>query len=88
MTIGLRLLEAYLKCHTKCWLMSRREPITDSGHAQWVLAQNETYLLSGVQRLLSETHHAECTISPSADQLKPGRWRVATNVLARTQRLE
>ena len=88
MTIALRLLEAYVKCPTKCWLMSRREPITDSGYAQWVQAQHEAYLASGVQRLLSETNHADCIVSPSADNLKAGTWRLATNVLARAQRLE
>jgi hypothetical protein len=55
MSISLRQLEAYIKCPTKCWLMSRQEPITDSGHAQWVQAQNEAYLVSGVRRLLSTT---------------------------------
>ena len=88
MTIALRLLEAYLKCPTKCWLMSRREPITDSDFAQWIQAQNQAYLASGVQRLLSKTNRAECIISPSADNLKAGKWRLATNVLARAQHLE
>jgi hypothetical protein len=74
MTIALELLEAYVKCPTKCWLISKREPISDSGHAQWVQARNEVYLASGVHRLLSETPHAECIISPSADTLKTGKW--------------
>lgn len=88
MTIALELLEAYVKCPTKCWLVSKGEPISDSGHAQWVQARNEAYLASGVQRLLSETPHAECIISPSADTLKTGRWGLATNVVARAQCLE
>jgi predicted RecB family nuclease len=88
MTIALELLEAYVKCPTKCWLISKREPISDSGHAQWVQARNEAYLASGVQRLLSETPHAECIISPSADTLKTGKWGLATNVVARAQCLE
>jgi hypothetical protein len=74
MTIALELLEAYVKCPTRCWLISKREPISDNGHAQWVQARNEAYLASGVQRLLSETPHAECIISPSADKLKTGKW--------------
>lgn len=88
MTISLRLLEAYIKCPTKCWLMSRQEPITDSGNAQWVQAQNEAYLVSGIRRLLSEAHPAECIVSPSEDNLKAGKWRLATNVLAQAQHLE
>ena len=88
MAIVLQLLEAYLKCPTKCWLMSICEPIADSWYAQWVQAQNEAYLASGFQRLLSETNHQECTISPSADSLKAGKWRLAANVFTREQRLE
>ena len=88
MTIALELLEAYVKCPTKCWLISKREPISDSGHTQWAEARNEAYLASGVQRLLSETPHAECIISPSADTLKTGKWGLATNVVARAQCLE
>ena len=37
MTIALEL-EAYVKCPTKCWLISKHEPISDSGHAEWVQA--------------------------------------------------
>ena len=88
MRIALQLLQAYVKCPTKCWLMSRHEPITDGGYAQWVQVQNEAYLTPAIQRLLSETRHAECIISPSADNLKAGKWRLAANVLARAQRLE
>jgi predicted RecB family nuclease len=88
MAIALQLLEAYLKCPTKCWLMSIGEPVADSSYAQWVQAQNEAYLASGIQRLLSEANHQECTISPSADRLKAGKWRLAANVLTREQRLE
>jgi predicted RecB family nuclease len=88
MTIALQLLEAYLKCPTKCWLISNREPVTDSCYAQWLQAQNEAYLASGIHRLLAETNHQECMISPSADNLKASEWRLAANVLTREQRLE
>lgn len=89
MTVSTHLLEAYLKCPTKCWLMSNGEPVTDScRYAQWAQVQNEAYVASGIQRLISEAHYEECVISPSTDQLKAGNWRLAANVLARTQRLE
>jgi predicted RecB family nuclease len=88
MTIASHLLEAYVKCPTKCWLISSREPITDSSYPQWAQARNEAYLASGIQRLLSETHREECIISPSVDNLKAGKWHLAANVLTRTQRLE
>ncbi len=88
MTIALHLLAAYIKCPSKCWLMSNGEPITDNRYTQWAQAQNEAYLASEIQRLLSETGHEECIISPAAGDLKTGKWRLAANVLTRTQHLE
>jgi predicted RecB family nuclease len=80
------LLEAYLKCPTKCWLRSAGEQITDSTFAQSAKAQNESYGAE-IRRLLSRTHQSECMISPSGDNLKAGKWRLATGVLAQTPRL-
>src|ERR1700730_11268632 len=81
------LLEAYLKCPTKCWLRSAGEQITDSTFAQSAQAQNESYGAE-IRRLLSRTQQSECRISPSPDNLKAGKWRLATGVLAQTPRLE
>ena len=88
MKITSRLLEAYLKCPTKCWLKSAGEQITDSTCAQCAQAQNESYGTAEIQRLLSKTHPSECVISPSADKLKEGNWWLATSVLAQTPHLE
>src|ERR1700722_13492371 len=82
------LLEAYLKCPTKCWLRSAGEQIIDSMFAQCAQAQNESYGTAEIRRLLSRTQQSECMISPSRDNLKAGKWRLATGVLAQTPRLE
>jgi hypothetical protein len=55
MTIALELLEAYLKCPTKCWLISKRGPISDSGHAQWVQARNQATLRLGSATAVGNT---------------------------------
>ncbi len=88
MTITSRLLEAYLRCPTKCWLRSAGEQITDSTCAQCAQAQNESYRTAEIHRLLSRSHQSECLISPSTDNLKAGKWRLATGVLAQTPHLE
>jgi predicted RecB family nuclease len=88
MTIASQLVEAYNNCPTKCWLMSRREPISDDSYAQWARARNQAYVASGIQRLLSGIHHEEYVISPSADGMRAGKWRLAVNVVTRTQHLE
>jgi predicted RecB family nuclease len=88
MTITPHLLEAYLKCPTKCWLRAAGQQITDSTCTQCTQAQNESYRAAEIHRLLSRTHPSECMVSPSADNLKAGKWRLATGVLAQTAHLE
>ena len=88
MTITSHLLEAYLKCPTKCWLRSAGEQITDSTCTQCTQAQNESYRTAEIHRLLSKTHPSECMVSPSAANLKAGKWRLATGVLAQAPHLE
>ena len=88
MTITSRLLEAYLKCPSKCWLRSAGAETTDSTYARYVQAQIESYGTAEIHRLLSKTDPGECMISPSADSLKAGQWRLATGVRAQTAHVE
>lgn len=53
MIVSSLLFESYLECSTKCWLRSRAEPVTGNSYAEWVRAQNETYLQDGLKRLLA-----------------------------------
>jgi len=87
MTISSCLLEAYLKCPTKCWLRSPGQQITDSACVQSTQARNESYVAAGICRVLSRTHQNECMVSPSADQLKACKGRLSTGVLAQTPHL-
>ena len=82
------LLEAYLKCPTKCWLRSAGEQVTDSAYVQCTQAQNDSYATAEIRRLLSKTHQSECIVFPSADQLEAGKWRLSTGVFAKTPHLE
>jgi hypothetical protein len=43
MTITSDVLEAYLKCPTKCWLRSSGEPSAGATYPEWVKAQNDSY---------------------------------------------
>src|SRR5580658_3636469 len=86
--IASQLLDAYLKCPTKCWLRSVGEQATDSTFAQCAQAQNESYGAAETRRLLSRTQQNEFIISPSPESLKSGKWRLAVGVLAKTPHLE
>ena len=88
MMITSHFLEAHLKCPTKCWLRSAGEQITDSRCAQRAQAHSESYAADEIRRLLSRTHQSECLLSPSADNLKAGRWKLAIDVSAKTSHLQ
>ena len=88
MVITFPILEAYLKCHTKGWLRSAGEQITDSAGTQSVQAQNDSYRAAEVHRLLSGRHQSECVASPSVDTLKASNWTLATSVFVQTPRME
>jgi hypothetical protein len=88
LTITTPLLAAYLNCPTKCWHRSGGEQGTGGIYAQWFQAQNESYCTAGIHQPLSERHQGECIASLSADNLKAGKWRLATNVLAANQEIK
>jgi hypothetical protein len=53
MIVSSQLFEAYLECHTKCWLRARAEPGTGNTYAEWARIKNETYYEDGRKRLLA-----------------------------------
>ncbi len=45
------LLEAFLKCPTKCWLRATAQSASGNTYAEWVKEQNETYRAAETDRL-------------------------------------
>jgi predicted RecB family nuclease len=83
------VVEALLKCPTKCYLRSLGEVGTENVYANWVRAQNESYRNDGIKRLMKSAAPDECIIgSASALDLKAANWSVATDFVVRTQNLE
>jgi predicted RecB family nuclease len=85
MTITPHLLEAYLKCPTKCWLKSIGENSTGNAYAEWVETQNESYLADGTSRLLSGALRRGCTVVPETHNLKGAKWLLAVDVPGQTR---
>jgi len=83
-----QLLEAYLKCPTKCWLISVGEQTGSDTFIQYAQAQNESYRAAETRQLLSTIPQSECVIAPSPESIKAGNWHLATGLLARTPNLE
>jgi predicted RecB family nuclease len=79
------LFEAFLKCPTKCWLLTAA--VTPSGnlYAEWVIAQNKSYRAIETSRLLGDLPIDEVTMSPLTKSLKAARWRLAINQTLRVK---
>jgi predicted RNA-binding Zn-ribbon protein involved in translation (DUF1610 family) len=82
MTITPNLLEAHLKCPTKCWLRAAGESPSGNEYAEWVMIQTETYRAAETARLLAQTPPAETALSPPAECLNNAKWRFAVDLVA------
>ncbi|MCX6929763.1 MAG: hypothetical protein NT154_42100, partial [Verrucomicrobia bacterium] len=87
MTITPSLFEAFLKCPMKCWLRATSETPSGNTYAEWVQSQNESFRAAEIGRLLAETPPGESASSPSSENLKASKWRLAVGVVVRTPEL-
>jgi predicted RecB family nuclease len=89
MTVTSRLLEAYVKCTTKCFLRSRSEAYEGNPYANWVDNQNKSYRVGALDRFKNGVPSHDCSRSPtSAEDLKTAEWRLAVELVARAEDLE
>jgi predicted RecB family nuclease len=89
MTITAPIVEAFLKCPTKCYLRSLGEVGTENAYANWARAQNESYHHDGIKRLTAGAAPGECIIgSVDTTNLKKAKWRLVTDYVAHAQNLE
>ncbi len=89
MRVTPRLLEAYVKCPTKCFLRSLGETDGTNAYANWIQTQNESYRHGGLKRLMEGVPGNECAISPpDTGHLKAAQWRLAVDLVARAENLE
>ncbi len=88
MTITSQLLEAYVKCPTKCWLRYVGDSATGNAYAAWIQAKNEACRMEGIKRLVAEVPNAERVAASPTKNLKTATWLIAADVPARTPNLE
>jgi predicted RecB family nuclease len=67
------LLEAFLACHMKCYLLSKGEIAAGSDYTSWVATQTESYRSEGKHKLTAE-HPYEL----GSGTLESGRWKSAS----------
>jgi len=83
------LFEAYLKCHTKCFLLSLGETGTGNGYSDWVQAQQATYRSEEIKRLTQEAAQNQHVIGPiDRGDVQSTKWRFRIETAARAQNLE
>ena len=88
MTIMSQLLEAYVRCPTKCWLRYAGEHATGNSYAAWVQAKNEACRVEGIKRLAAEVPDGERLVAPPTENLKTATWRMAVDLAARASDLD
>jgi predicted RecB family nuclease len=75
------LFEAYLKCPTKCWLLSQGAIGEGNAYADWVKAQNEAFHAVALRRLQEIVPENErVTAPPRGANLKVAWWRLAVDM--------
>lgn len=89
MLITSHLFEAYLKCHTKCFLLSLGETGTENSYSDWVHVQQASYRSEEIKRLTQGAAQNECVTGPiDREDVQSAKWRFAVETTARAQNLE
>ncbi len=88
MTITSQLLEAYVKCPTKCWLKYAGEQATSNAYAAWTQAKDKAYRAEGIKRLVAKVPEGKRAVAPPTENLKTATWRVAAELRVQSQNLE
>ena len=89
MTITTDLVEAYLKCPTKCFLLSRQEVGTGNAYADWARTKSTSFCYEGIQRLVVGVAPDKCVTSTAAtENPRVTQWRLAIDLEARSRNLQ
>ena len=89
LTVTSRLLEAYVKCTTKCFLRSLGEVNEDNPYVNWVNTKNESYRNDALDRLMNGVLiNDRANSTTGAGDLKTAQWRLAVEFIALAEDLE
>ena len=88
MTVTSQLLEAYVRCPTKCCLRCAGENATDNAYVDWVQAKNEACRVEGIKRLVAEVADGERVVASPTENLKTATWRMAADLPAQAPNIE
>ena len=86
MIITADLIDAFLKCPTKCFLLSRDEVETGNAYAEWARVKSASFCREGIGRLVAGVAPNKCVVSTSAAEKR--HWLLAIDFKARSQNLQ
>jgi hypothetical protein len=79
------LIEAFLSCPYKCYLLSRGKTSTGSDYTNWVIAKTESYQNNGVLKITAEHPHGFVNGSIELSNWKNASWLFALDQTVQTQ---
>ena len=83
------ILEAYLKCPSKCWFLFFGKKGDANIYSDFVRNQNNAYRAAGLERLMAKTQRSKCVVMPSAPvNIKTATWLLAVDFIATNENLE
>jgi predicted RecB family nuclease len=88
MAITSDLVEAFLKCPTKCFLRARAEVATGNAYADWFRTKSEIFRSEGITRLVAGIAPDKCATGTAATVSdRSAQWQLAQDFTARSENL-
>ena len=89
MAITTDLVEAFLKCPTKCFLRARAEVETGKSYADWFRTKSDVFRSEGIKRLVAGVAPDECARGAAATEGgRLAQWQLALDFVARSENLQ
>ena len=68
MAVTTDLVEAFLKCPTKCFLRAHTEVETGNAYAEWVRTEGDAFRSEGIKRLVAGVAPDKCVTGAAATE--------------------
>jgi predicted RecB family nuclease len=89
MAITTDLVEAFLKCPTKCFLRARAEVETGNAYADWARTKSDVFRGEGINRLVATVAPDKCVAGIAATEIgRQAQWQLAVDFVARSENLQ
>ena len=89
MNISTGLMEAFLKCRTKCYLLAHEVVETGNVYADWIRTQSDAFRSGGIKRLVAGVAPDKCAASTRAEETgRSAQWQLAPDFDARSENLQ